>query len=77
MKRNGIIKIEKGIPAPQFGGRGARKYPWHEMKVGDSFVFPTSASFAYEAARTATKRYAPKVFRAGKNGDEMRCWRTA
>ena len=29
------IKVDKGIPIPKWQQR--RKYPWREMKVGDSF----------------------------------------
>jgi len=32
------IKIDRNVPAPEF--KGNRKYPWDEMKVGDSFFVP-------------------------------------
>lgn len=70
-----LVKIDRGIPAPRRRG-GVRKYPWLEMEVGDSFLFSATGSYPYEAARTASKRYAPKRFRAGKSADGMRVWRT-
>lgn len=77
-KPNGHIKIEKGIPAPGHKSHGALKYPWHEMEKGDSFVFPEGSRFGYEAARTASKRYAPKKFVTRIQPDKnFRCWRVA
>jgi len=40
-----MLPVDSGIPMPP---PGKRKYPWHEMKVGDSFFAPnkTSAQFA-------------------------------
>jgi len=42
-----MIKIDRGIPIPpRTVGRAGNtdgavcKYPWHEMEIGDSFVFP-------------------------------------
>jgi hypothetical protein len=36
------FEIEKGIPVPEYAGRGGRtnKYPWEDMEVGDSFFVP-------------------------------------
>jgi hypothetical protein len=34
-----MIQIEKGVPMPK-ASDSARKYPWREMEVGDSFVVP-------------------------------------
>ena len=31
------MKVEKNIPLPEKSSAGARKYPFHEMDVGDSF----------------------------------------
>ena len=38
------FKIEKGIPLPRAytKGGGGRKYPWPDMKVGDSFLVPAT-----------------------------------
>lgn len=35
-----MIKIEKNIsmPTPKNGGR-IKKYPWEDMKIGDSFLY--------------------------------------
>lgn len=65
------IKIDKGIPMPSFSGK--RKYPWLEMEVGDSFLFPRGMTKAGARATSssASRRYAPKKFRTKGN----RCWR--
>lgn len=32
------VNIERGFPIPKETRGRPRKYPWHEMDVGDSFV---------------------------------------
>jgi len=68
------IKIEKGIPVPR---ASAAKYPWHDLDVGDSFLFPKSVSGDTSAnnAAAASKRLAPKRFSVRKTTDGYRCWR--
>ena len=35
-----MIEIEKNVPFPLFLRKTNKKYPFAEMKVGDSFVIP-------------------------------------
>ena len=38
---NRMVKIDKHVPMPIGGGGAKPKYPWKNMKVGDSFfIFP-------------------------------------
>ena len=64
-----MIKIESGIPMPA-------KFPFAEMKVGDSFLVPegmnksTVAVYANRhAKKTGTK------FTVRKTAEGYRCWR--
>ena len=68
-KSNGAIKIQKGITMPT---RKATKYPWLQMKVGDSFVGPHSL---VSQASNADRRYQMK-FATRTEGNEIRVWRT-
>jgi hypothetical protein len=71
-----MIAIEKGVAVPS-GARWRNRYPWADMVVGDSFVFPpgiarTSAS---NIARGAGARYG-RVFKIhAMDGGGYRCWR--
>lgn len=74
------VKIDKGIPmiGSSRGGRPSR-YPWLEMEVGDSFLFPSDVSKAnaYSAPHKASKVYAPRKFAGRTTPDGMRVWRIA
>lgn len=65
------IKISKGIPAPSSRGRRP-KYPWHEMKIGDSFLIKNDTTFMVGNANT---RYAPKRFTSAREKRGIRVWR--
>ncbi len=69
-----MIPIDKGIPLPK--QRTPRKYPFAEMKVGDSFEFPPSLSnhSARSAAHQASLRLGLK-FTVSKALGSVRCWR--
>ncbi len=64
------------LPKPR-GRRSIPKYPWDDMEVGDSFLFPKSLGrHAHTSARNASRD--GKLFRAflvspGRYG----CWRVA
>ena len=70
-------EIRKGVPIPSSKtGRNA-KYPWHQMEVGDSFVFNGEArERAQTAASQAGRRY-NKKFSVRKTEEGIVCWRTA
>ena len=63
------FKIEHGIKFPQ-----RTKYPFEDMKVGDSF-FVLGEKNLHPRAFWATKRFSPKVFRGAKTKDGFRIWR--
>jgi hypothetical protein len=76
------IKVDKDMPIPEppkkdKGGR-KEKYPWSQMDIGDSFLFPasTKTNTAYTAARTAGLKFTPnRTFIMRQIGDRFRCWR--
>lgn len=73
------IKIEKGIPVPESNsciGRN-RIYPWVEMEVGDSFVYPQgkAKNRAWAAAYAASKRYGKKFTARTMEDGSYRIWR--
>ena len=70
------IAIQKGIPVPKRAFGRTCRYPWHEMEVGDSFLFPVnvSPSFCYGAASRASQTYGKK-FVVRKTTEGFRCWR--
>jgi len=71
------IKIETGIPIPEKKLPMARRYPWLEMQIGDSFLFPPGkAGTAYGTARSASARYG-RTFVTRKTLEGVRCWRLA
>ena len=79
------IRVQKGVPLPKLikqpprrPNRGNKIYPWLEMAVGDSFLFPenTSRQAAYSNAAQASKRGVAK-FTSRKIDDRFRCWRYA
>lgn len=77
---NNEIKIDKGIAQPSGGGRIA-KYPFRQMEVGDSFMFPVGYAGAhyYGMARDFTSQcFATgenKKFKTSKVEGGYRCWR--
>jgi hypothetical protein len=65
-----VIKIESGIPMPA-------KFPFAEMKVGDSFLVPEGMNKSTVAVYA--NRYAKKTgyakFTVRKTAEGYRCWR--
>ena len=73
-----MIKIDKKIEIPK-GSRNGRpwKYPWHELKIGDSFFIPHVHSIGnlvqnYNAGKD--KKDQIKVTRR-LEGEGQRVWR--
>lgn len=69
-----LLPIDTGIPIPA-DRRGARKYPFAEMAIGDSFWAPD-----YTNARTSAGQYGRlhgMRFTGRKDGKGIRIWRTA
>ena len=76
MKQAAKIKIESGIEIP--GGAPGTRYPFKEMKIGDSFLVPKNikhtsfASAAHNFGKRNGMRFVTRTTPAG-----LRCWRTA
>lgn len=70
-----MIQVDKKIPLPPPGNS---IYPWHTMKVGESFtvVLNKGPSIRATASRFGASKKGPK-FRTRKEGDMIRCWRVA
>lgn len=72
-----MIQIDKNVPVPNGAtGPHARKYPFPEMKPGDSFLFPPETHFG--AARSSACNWGKKTgwrFIVRKIGKGCRCWR--
>ena len=80
MASNGEIKIEKGVPMPTLD-HGNQKYPFPQMKVGDSFFLPFSKSTKSTVRRLLTnaaiswsRRHDCK-FTVRQMDGGARCWR--
>jgi hypothetical protein len=70
------IKIESHIPIP-IKKRGNRKYPWDQMKVGDSFfVEGVTQNSLSTAAKYQTTKSGIK-FTTAAEGSGIRVWRIA
>lgn len=74
------IKVRKDVPLPdpdEARSEKLCKYPWNDMEVGDSFVFPedTLDVTARSLARVQSRRGKKFVARTTKEG--MAAWRTA
>jgi len=71
------LKIDKGIPLPARKGR-AKKYPFDQMDIGDSFLVPVGAtksdSSIYSSMSQAKKRLNINLTCARVDGG-VRVWR--
>jgi len=71
-----MIKIDKNVEIPPRKVRGAGKYPWESMIVGDSFLAdPKGLDSVSVMVSRASKRYGMK-FSCRQTGDGIRVWRT-
>ena len=73
---NREIKVEHNVPAPL---RVRHPYPWREMQVGDSFLFPANVSNAYQCVRdwSCSVVWPGRKYIARKTAEGIRCWRIA
>ena len=67
-----MVKIDKGIPIPS----NVSKYPWADLKIGDSFLAPglvvssqISATIRYQRSKRGHE------YRCKKEDDGLRIWR--
>ena len=72
-----LIKIDKGIPLPPQGSnQRTAKYPWRDMRVGDSIRVQGQG----RAARSSAALFARKTglrFAVRSFADHTRIWRIA
>lgn len=81
------LPVESGIPIPEASPGRKSIYPWHKMKVGDSFLVTLGAGQHIKvrtgslrsAAATAAKKYGHKYTARVINGEtpSIRVWRVA
>lgn len=74
-----MISVQKGVPMPVVKPRGRRGtkypiYPWKQMEVGDSFLFPNGVGRTSHAIVIGASKNGRK-FKAVKTDDGYRCWR--
>lgn len=76
---NNRVKIESDLPIPQGLGRRGGKYPWDQMKVGDSFEFPegTKKTNASNCAASAGKARGWRFTTRLTENNRLRVWRIA
>lgn len=72
---NGEIKIESGVPIPENRGIQA-KYPFSEMKVGDSFFLHNAKIGKISSAKAHWERKLGAVFAIRTVDGGVRVWRT-
>ena len=81
----GLFKVEKGFALPQDAGGRAPKYPFAQMKVGDSFLAPVPEGepailVQKRVLRAAnafkTRHQSRAVFTTRQTDEGIRCWRT-
>jgi hypothetical protein len=70
-----MLQIESGVPAPKYHVR--EKYPFYDMRVGDSFVVldPRVVKNARSAAWMFSRRHPGVRFATRKEGRGCRIWR--
>ena len=69
------IKIERNIPIPP-KNMGVTKYPWDDLKIGDSFIV-TGRTNARQLCIQASMTRTPKKFESRIVKGITRIWRTA
>ncbi|MEK0324869.1 MAG: hypothetical protein QQN63_04115 [Nitrosopumilus sp.] len=68
------IKIESGVEVPEYRRGRRAKYPFKELEVGQSFVYPHEK--VRLAAASHAKRYGVKFTVRKTEDGKYRCWRT-
>jgi hypothetical protein len=67
------FKIESDVPVPD--ERRRFKYPWSEMKVGDSFFVENGSQNVLSTAGRQYGRFHGGKFSTRKEGNGVRVWR--
>ena len=69
------IKIDKSVPMPS-GRKGKCKWPWHEMKVGDSFFAKGYDHNSFSGSRAVIQMRTGFKFSIARQNGGVRVWRT-
>lgn len=73
------FKIEKNVPFTKRAGSKTSKYPWKEMKVGDSIlVYPKGKAFSAAVSFRSYINYHRldwKVATSTEGSESLRIWR--
>jgi hypothetical protein len=69
-------KIEKGIAIPPTQRKRTSKYPWADMKTGDSFFVPGKPKGLYAAAKQNGLKIAVRPEKKGTK-EGVRVWKVA
>lgn len=78
MKNPVVYKIEKGIAIPEPGAgrkKGVSKYPFAQMKVGDSFFVAGKKQEKFHSAMACTRRAQGFRFATRTVEGGIRIWR--
>jgi hypothetical protein len=80
MRINGVLKVDKnkGIPDKKRGPGGASKYPFKDLKIGDSFLIPdkTKKNGIYSMLAAFNKKQSkPIKITIRMEEDGIRVWR--
>ena len=71
------MKIEKGITLPAKNVSHSTRYPFPDMKIGDSFAVPAEKMQAAASAASHYGKVHNQKFASRKNSSGLRIWRTA
>ena len=69
------IEVEKGVPLPDSKWRGAAKYPWLTLEVGDSFFVPGIKSASRISGQWWVQKRTGRKFTKRAVDGGVRVWR--
>jgi hypothetical protein len=72
-KHNSRVKIDHDVPMPQ----SIHKYPWDEMKIGDSFLAPVKSLGSMASLCSRKKAEKGWQYRLRQTPEGIRVWRVA
>lgn len=72
-----MFKIDKNVPLPNGRAAYGSKYPFREMKVGDSFLIPGIKSVEAGSLLASARRMVPGAKFVTRTTDKgLRVWRS-
>lgn len=75
---NGRVKIDKGVAIPLNSAAGRKpKYPWAEMKIGDSFLSEAKGPNALTHVRSCAQNKTGFRFITRTTPEGVRVWRVS